>query len=453
MHQSETLEGTADRYPLSSRQKDPGRTERSPHHAIRLLLRVRGELQLDALQGALNDVVARHESLRTRISYSEIDGSIGYQEVLPPLPVPLTVHALPVRPGRSRDEAAVDLYFKAHDEVFPHSVVPSLRATLHRFDDRDAVLTLVSHHLFGDNWSAGILRREFAVCYKARVSGTPHALPAPVQYREFAAWEQEFLQGEKAANARRFWADRLAGAAMYTMPADRAHGPDTLAPTSAISNFAIDPGDFRRVVESATRNRCTVWHVLLAAGMALAERIDGSSDITLLTVDNGRQVRDFHNTIGFFANLVPVRLQYGDCESFRDLMLVARRASTEAHRNQIPFGTVLELAPDLMRSFEDPRAVPIAFNYARASVALADIQFTDRVESVVPPRDVPTLFHRGSCMWSLTVLPSGGFRCVVEYEPDMVDASTIQRWGSDFVGLLLEIADHPDRPWRKREGR
>lgn len=450
MRQSEILGGPTDRYPLTSRQKDPGRTERAPLHVLRLALRVRGELQFDAVQGALDDVVARHESLRTRITYSETDGSIGFQEVLPPLPVPFTVHDLPVSPGRSREETAIDLYLRMHDEEFPFSVVPSLRAALHRFDEHDAVLTLVSHHLFGDNWSAGILRREFAICYRARVGGTPHALPEPVQYREFASWEQEFLRGEKATKARRFWREKLAGAEIYTLPADRLHGPDTLAPRSAVSNTAIDPDDFARVIASAARNRCTVWHLLLAAGMALAERIDGSSDITLLTVDNGRPVRDFHNTIGFFANLVPVRLRSDGCVSFRDLLLVARKASTEAHQNQIPFEMVLAMAPDLMRKFGDPQAVPVAFNYARASVSLADIQIADGVESVVPPEDVPTMFHRGACMWSLTAVSSGGFRCVIEYEPDAVDAQTIERWGADFVSLVLEIADHPDRAWRSR---
>ncbi|WP_230533668.1 condensation domain-containing protein [Salinispora arenicola] len=447
VRRSKEIDAT-NRYPLTSRQKDPQHTERSPRHVIRLALRVRGEVRLDALQGALDDVVARHESLRTRINYSETDGSLGFQEVLSPLPVPLTVHDIPVTPGRSRDELAVDQYVKLHDELLSFTAVPSLRAALHRFDDRDAVLTLITHHLFGDNWSAGILRRELSACYKARISGTPHALPIPVQYREFVTWEQEFLQSDKAAKARNFWTEKLAGAEMYTMPADRPHGPDTLTPRSAVSNFLIDARDFAKVIASARQNRCTPWHLLVAASMVLAERIRGSSNITLLTVDNGRQVRDFHNTIGFFANLVPIRLDFGNCRSFRDLMLVARKASMDAHQHQIPFGTVLELAPELMRSFEDSQVAPIAFNYARASVTLSDIQFADRVESVPWPEDLPTMFHRGSCMWSLVLLPSGAFRCVIEYEPDMLDADTVERWGSDFVSLVLEIADRPDGSWK-----
>jgi condensation enzyme len=179
--QSIIREESPNRYPLTSRQKDPSGTERSAKHVLPLAFRIKGELHIDALKGALDDVVERHESLRTRISYSETDGNIGFQEVLPPLPVPFTVHDIPTISGRSREEIAVDLLLRLHEELLPYSVTPSLRASLHRFDDHDAVLTFLTHHLYGDNWSTGILRREFAACYRARVSGVPHELPTPGQ--------------------------------------------------------------------------------------------------------------------------------------------------------------------------------------------------------------------------------------------------------------------------------
>src|SRR5262249_32538569 len=154
----------------------------------------------------------------------------------------------------------------------------------------------------------------------------------PVQYREYASWEREFLQSEKAATARRFWMDKLAGAEMYTMPADRPHGPDTLTSRSAARTFSIDSGEFAKGIASAIQNRCTVWHLCLTAIMVLAEKIRGQSDITLLTVDNGRPVQNFYGTVGFFANLVPLRLEFGNCKSYRDLMLLARKASADAQQ-------------------------------------------------------------------------------------------------------------------------
>ena len=449
LDQSEILAESATRYPLSSRQRDRSGLARAPKHVIPLVLRIKGELRIDSLKGALDDVVERQESLRTQVTYSETDGNIGYQEVLPPLSVPLTVHDVAVPPGQPRDELAIDLLTKLNDESMPFSVKPSLRATLYRFDDHDAVLTLLIHHLFCDGWSTDVLRREIAACYKSRVTGVPHTLAPPVPYREFALWEQEYLQSERAAAARRFWSDKLAGAEMFTMPADRLHGPDTLMPRSAIGNFAIDPDSFAKVAASAAESRCSVWHVFLAAFMVLAERVTGRSDITLFTSNSGRPTREFYDTIGFFVNTVPLRLEFGNCTTFRDLMLLARRTSAESQQHHLPFATILEMIPDLMKGAADPRALMPIFNYINSPLAQDDTGFATSVEPVVTPQELPTCFLRGGFIWTFLVVPPGQFRCGVEYEPDAVDASTIDRWGSDFIDLILAITDKPDQAWKK----
>lgn len=436
-----------DQYPLSSRQKDPQGLARQPKHIVALALRIKGELRVDALNDALADVVERQESLRTRITYDDTDGNLGFQEVLPPLPVELSVQHIPASAEQSRDEIAIELLTAVRDEPMPFDVTPSLRARLHRFDDHDAVLTLLTHHLFSDGWSADLLRQEIAACYRARLDGAPPALPRPLPYREFASWEQEFLQGERAAAARRFWERTLDGAKMCTMPADRRHGPDTLTPRSAVENFSIASDDFANVVASAARHRCSVWHVFLAAFMVLAERVTGRTDITLLTVNSGRPTREFYNTIGFFANLVPIRLEFDNCKSFRDLMLVARKASADAQQNQLPFESILEMYPELMADFDDPLALLPGFNYVSSPAALNDTEFTTSVEPVVPPEEAPSSFRRGAFIWTFQVTPSGEFRCVIEYEPDAVDASTVDRWGSDFINLILGMTNRPDQAW------
>jgi condensation enzyme len=335
-----------------------------------------------------------------------------------------------------------------NDEGLSFTVTPSLRASLYRFDDHDAVLTLLTHHLYSDGWSVGILRREIVACYRARVTGIPHALPIPVPYREFASREQEFLQGEKGAAARRFWTGKLAGAELCALPADRLHGPDTLTSRAAVGNFPIHPGHLAKVTASAAQNRCNVWHVLLAAFMVLAEKVSGRSDITLPTVSSGRPSRDFYDTIGLFADLVPVRLQFGDCKTFLDLMLLARKASADALQNQIPFGMIREMFPDLWKAVEDPRGLVPGLNYIRSPVAEDDTNLAISVEKVLPPEGLPGAFLRGAFQWNFRVVPSGEFRAIVEYEPNAVDASTVDRWGSDFIGLILAIADRPDQAWK-----
>src|SRR3712207_5121419 len=138
---------SAARYPLSYRQRDPTGLARSPHNVIPLVLRIKGELCIESLQGALDDVVERHEALRTRVHYSETDGNIGYQEVLPPLPVPLTMRDVEVPSAAARAEFAIDLLAKLNEEPMSFAAQPALRASLYRFDDHDAVLTLHMHHL------------------------------------------------------------------------------------------------------------------------------------------------------------------------------------------------------------------------------------------------------------------------------------------------------------------
>lgn len=440
-----------DQYPLSSRQKDSSGWARSPRHVVALALRIKGELHVDALQGALDEVVERQEALRTRLHYDEQDGTVGFQEVLPPCSVPLTVHDTPLRDGPSRDDMAVELHVALHDAELSFLATPSLRAELYRFDDRDAVLSLVTHHLFSDGWSTDVLRREIAACYRARVTGVPHRLPSPVPYREFASWQQEFLATDQATTDRDFWGRELAGAELFLMPADRPHGPDTQAPHMEVGSFPIDPGRFAEVTANAARLRCSVWHVFLAAFMVLAEGITGRTDITLLTVNNGRQDEKFYHTIGFFTDFVPIRLDFAGCTDFRDLMLLARRVSANAQQHRMSFDSILDIFPELMKGAFDSLTLLPSFNYVRSPKAKGDTEFTTSVEPVVPPEEVSISFVRGVCNWVFVLLPSGEFRCVVEYEPDAVDAATVRRWGTEFVDLVQTMVDRPDQAWRSRQ--
>ncbi|WP_331742019.1 condensation domain-containing protein (plasmid) [Streptomyces sp. NBC_00726] len=433
-------------YPLSSRQRDPMGLQRSPKHVCAHVLRIKGELDLDALRGALDDVVARQDSLRSRVHYDE-SGMTGSLEVLPPMPVPLTVHDIPETPGRSRDEITAELLHEVNEDSMDFLDTPSLRAALHRFDAQDAVLTLLSHHLYSDGWSVGILRTEIAACYRARVTGVPHTLPAPAPFSGFAAWEQEFLQSEKAEEARRYWQDKLAGATMSTMPADRPYDPENQAARSAVRNFVIDPDTLAEITEGAARNRCSIWHVCLAAYMVLLERLTGQTDLTLMTVNSGRPAKEFFDTIGFFANLVPVRLEFDDCETFRDVLLRARRASVEAQQHQLPTEQLLGMYPTLMNPPGDPMVLPSGFNYVSAPADNQDTDFTTSVEPVSLPEEEAASFRRGVIIWTFLVVPGGDFRCVIEYEPGSVDAETVDGWGSEFVALVREMTGRPAQKW------
>lgn len=437
------LEALPARYPLSTQQMlccENADTSGSGF-ILPFALRVKGELSVDALQDALNDVVERHEVLRTLVTCGG-EGEAPYQTILPAAPVPLTVRDLALTPDRSRDEVADELLVKLNAERMEMSETPLLRAALHRFDDRDAVLTLLSHHSAGDGWSCNLLRRDLAAYYRARTSGVAPELPEVRQYREYSAWQQEWVSGERAATAREFWRDQLAGAQVFTMPGDRPNGDGVLRSPYATANFVVEPAEFGAVEARAASIRGSGWHAILAAGALLAEKIRGSSDVTLMTNVSGRTEWTFHNTVGFFADFLPLRIDLDECATSQDVLERSRSTCLQAYRNLIPISAIEDGLPEFTQPYDDPANMPFIFNYTRPVTGPHEIQFADGVELITLAEEEPS--ERGGwCIWSMWKLPSGGLRGVIEYSPDLVDASTVQRWVTDFVQLLSLIANAP----------
>lgn len=201
-----------DRFPVSHPQKLwCGLAEAGafgPRFIIARGFRVIGRVGVAALQAALDDVVARHELLRTIVAH---DADPPYQQVYPPSPVPLQVRDLPPHAERSRQLRAEDLLTEAAAGSLDVLELPLLRAVLTRFDDEDAVFTLTTHHVACDGWSLQLILRDLTACYVARVSHRAPALPPAVQYREFALWQQNYLAGPEAARSLEYWNAALAG--------------------------------------------------------------------------------------------------------------------------------------------------------------------------------------------------------------------------------------------------
>jgi len=153
----------------------------SQWYAITSGLRLRGNLDVGALSAALDDVVARHEILRTVLRKD--DGG-WYQHLYPPGPV-----SLEVRGVGSAERAAYELLDDIEAEPFSHREVPLLRAVLGRLGADDHVLALSTHHVASDAWSMQVIITDLAACYAARAAGRTPGLPAACQYREFAAWQ------------------------------------------------------------------------------------------------------------------------------------------------------------------------------------------------------------------------------------------------------------------------
>ena len=241
-------------------------------------LRLRGNLDVGALSAALDDVVARHEILRTVLRKD--DGG-WYQHLHPPGPVqPAGARRrLELALADSADRAAYDLLDDVEAEPFSHREVPLLRAVLGRLGADDHVLALTTHHIASDAWSMQVIITDLAACYAARAAGRAPGLPGACQYREFAAW-QRATEESWSGVASGHWRDRLLGARLHALPAGRVL-PEGAADPYSVHRFVIG----RELTEAAARvarsTRSSLFVVLLAAYNLLASQLTGESDLAV----------------------------------------------------------------------------------------------------------------------------------------------------------------------------
>ena len=193
--------------------------------------------------------------------------------------------------------------------------LPLLRADLSTFDDRDSVLTVVSHHTAADAWSMLLIIRDLAACYTARAAGRVPALPPVRQYREFTAREQVIAASPMVREARAYWRQQLQGARFFGLPVDRPIAQPLSSPYKS-HHFIIDADVMTTVSAIAKSAHATTFMVLLAALDVLAYQISGTTDPVIRNITAGRSERQFQDTVGVTLNFAPLRTDTSQCGSF-----------------------------------------------------------------------------------------------------------------------------------------
>ncbi len=265
---------------------------------IPLAVRLTGELDVEALTGALGDVVARNEILRT--VFPDVDG-VPYQEVLPPSPVVLTVREL----GEVNLFAAVAAEI---DRGFDLAADTAMRANLFVLGEHDHVLVLVFHHIAFDGWSTAPLARDLASAYEARRAGrAPRWSPLPAQYADYAVWQREWLGSETDPDSvlsaqLAYWTEALAGLPEeLELPTDFPR-PAISSYDGDVRQFAVPADLHAGVVALARETGASVFMVLQAAVSALLTKLGAGTDIPLGSPIAGRTDEALHDLIGFFVN-------------------------------------------------------------------------------------------------------------------------------------------------------
>lgn len=442
------------RYPLSFSQEwfvtlDSGDDGGAfgPRFLLVCEVRITGHVDLALLQGALDDVVTRHELLRTLVVR---DADPPYQEIYPPCQVPLEVKDLPPVTGKSRDIVAQELIAEAEAGTISAEEVPTLRALLCRFDDRDSALVLTVHHSVSDGWSLQVILRDLGAFYAARRSGLPAKLPEVRQYRDYAEWQKASATSTAEDGAPRYWQDKLRGAREFTIPNDHGH-PDSYSSPYSLYNDTIDADVMSAASSLARRARTSTFTVLLSAFYVLAHKITGATDLAIRAFTAGRDEPQFQDTMGLFLNVVPFRTSLAGCTSFRDIVTRAMETFIDAITHELPVNVIEQAFPDFIKSREDLRTSQFIIS---SSVSLFDDDLTypiaEGAREIIERLLQEPVYHDipSGMVWNLNVEPSGLLNGSVLFNQDEFDESTVQGWAADLRQILTSAVRNPDQDWK-----
>ncbi len=328
-------------------------------------LRLRGTLDVAALRAGLDALVARHETLRT--VFAEQGGS-PVQVVHPAAPVRLVELDVRGLPEAEREAEAARLAAEEALRPFDLARGPLLRCTLLRLADTEHVLCFTMHHIVSDGWSRRVLVREISALYAAFSGGEEPRLPEmPVQYADFAVWQRERLGGPVLEDQLRFWRDALDGAPpLLDLPTDRPRVADG-SPRGAVRSFAIPARVAEGLRELSRREGATLFMTVLAGWQALLRAYSGQEDVVVGTTVAGRARVETEGLIGFFVNMLPLRVDLSGDLTWAALLGRVREAALGAYSHQeVPFERLVE-ALSVERSLAHTPIFQVTFDLESAA--------------------------------------------------------------------------------------
>ncbi|MEV1173957.1 amino acid adenylation domain-containing protein, partial [Nonomuraea sp. NPDC049784] len=399
-----------------------------------LALRLRGALDTAALGAALDAIVERHEVLRTRLV--AVDG-VPHQVVDPPSGFALDLLDLSAEP----DAAARAEELHRADVIAPFDLAagPLVRGRLIRLGLEDHVLSLVMHHVVSDEWSVGLLRRELSVLYGAFSRGEPSPLPPlPVQYADFAVWQRAWLQGEVLEGQLGYWRDRLAGAPVLNLPADRPR-PPVRSSAGAVVEFGVDASTVARL-RAVTRDAgATMFMTMFSAYVALLSRYCDQDDIVVGTPIANRNREEIEDLIGFFVNTLALRTDLSGDPTFTELIGRVRGEALAAYAHQdLPF----EQLVDALETDRDRSRTPVfqvLFNYNRDGEAGAA-----RAELGVSAAELPGVTTAKFDLRMIIGEDGDALQGAIEFSTDLFDRPTVERMAGHLRVLLAAVSRDPD---------
>jgi len=413
-------------------QLEPGNAAYNFPAAVRL----KGPLNVAALEQSLNEIVRRHEVLRT--TFATVDGC-PVQVIAPTLTVRPAVVKLQELSEREREAEVQRLVIEEARLPFDLARGPLLRVTLLRLAEEEHVGLLTMHHIVSDGWSTGILIREMAVLYEAISCGRFSLLPElPIQYADFAHWQRQWLQGEVLETQLTYWKRQLLGAPLLELPTDH--------PRPAVQSFRgshqslLLPKQVGEGLRALSRQEgITLFMTLLAAFQILLHRYTDQDDLIVGTPIANRNRLEIEGLIGFFVNTLVMRTDLSGNPTFREVSQRVREVCLEAYAHQdLPFERLVEEL-HLERSLAHNPLFQVMFVLQNAPVQALGLPAL-----TLSPVEVDS----GTVHFDLTLHIADteqGLIGTLAYNSDLFEAATITRMLGHFRILLEAVVANPER--------
>ena len=409
----------------------------NPAYNLPTPMRFLGKLDVVVLERVLNEIVRRHETLRTRFD-AGTEGPV--QIVEPAAYFELPVIDLSHLAADEREQEARRLGNQDAQQPFDLSCAPVWRAQVLRLSETDHLLLFIAHHIVTDVWSFTVFLKEIMETYKAFAAGQPAPLPElPIQYADYAVWQREWLQGEVLERQLAYWKENLAGApVLLELPTDRVRPPvQTFAGTRFSLQFGKELSE--ALIELTRRQGVTLFMTLLATYKVLLHRYSRQTDIVVGSPVANRKGSDVEKLIGFFVNSVAIRTDLSGNPRFSDYLKQVRKATLAAFSHQdVPFERVVEeLAPE--RNLSHSPLFQAAFTFQ--NVRLQPWEVPGLKLTSIDVDSGHTKFD-----FSLTLVDyDDGIWGRVEYSTDLFTNQTIRRMLAHLQELMKGVCAAPEQ--------
>ncbi len=431
---------TTNRFPASFAQQrlwfldqlDPG----SPLYIIPSGIRLHGDFSAKALEWALNEVIRRHEVLRTTFE-SEDGGAV--QIIAPKLSLKIEIRRFQISSDEQKEKIIQEAALEETCRPFDLKNGPLLRMILLELDAQDRVLLLPMHHIISDNWSTGVFIHEMLAFYQTFTSNKSFPLPElTIQYADFSVWQRNWLQGAELERQVSFWKTKLAGCSgVLELVTDKPR-PAVQSNKGAFLLFAI-PHDISIALKQLGRSEdATLFQVLMAAFQVLLYRYSGQNDINVGTPIANRNRAEIETLIGFFINTLVIRGDLSGNPTFRQLLGQIKEFTLEAYAHQdLPF----EILVDELKLQRDMSHT--ALFQTMLVLNNAPVEALELPGLVIEPLNI----DNGTTKFDLVmnvIEEKDGLKGKFEYNIDLFETESIERFINHFKTLLVEIIKAPE---------